>query len=165
MLTVCKTMGSAQKEQPLSRRASRATRRCNRSSRPASLEPKRSLLCQRPLTLLPPHRSNLTHALQYRVQRVRSRGRLRARSHPQGDDDHQTRVRCHPIVFAFLCQRPLTALSTHPVLMLTVSRETGSAPKEELLSPRDSRATPRCNRWSRLAPLEPKSVRFCVSAL
>ena len=30
--------------------------------------PKCSLLCQRPLTLLPSPRSNLTHALQYRVQ-------------------------------------------------------------------------------------------------
>ena len=44
------------------------------------------------------HRPNL----QYRVEQDWRHGRLRARSHPQQDDDHQTRVRCHPRVFAFV---------------------------------------------------------------
>ena len=50
------------------------------------------------------------------------------------------------------CQRPLTALLSSapaPAPMLAVSRKTDSALKEQPLSPRDSRATPRCNRWSR----------------
>ena len=54
------------------------------------------LLCHCPLTLLPSHRSNLTHALQYRVQQHRKHGRLRACSHPEGDNDLQPRVRRHP---------------------------------------------------------------------
>ena len=38
-------------------------------------------------TPIPSHRSNLTHALQYRVQQHRRHGRLRACSHPEGDND------------------------------------------------------------------------------
>ena len=48
------------------------------------------------------HRPNLTHALQYRVEPDWRHGRLRARSHPQQDEDHQTRVRRRPRVFAFV---------------------------------------------------------------
>jgi len=48
------------------------------------------------------------------------------------------------------CQRPLTPLSTHLCShMLAVSRKTIYSLKEEPLSPRASRATPRCNRLSR----------------
>ena len=54
-----------------------------------------------PLTLLPSHRSNLTHALQYRAQQDQRQGRLRARGHPQGDDDLQPQVRRHPIECSF----------------------------------------------------------------
>ena len=66
-----------------------------------------------PLPLLPSHRSNLTHALQYWVQQDRRQGRLRARSHPQGDDDLQPQVRRHPIVVFLFCQPPLTRLLSH----------------------------------------------------
>ena len=84
-----------------------------------------SLLCQRPLTLLPSHRSNLTHALQYWVQQDRRQGRLRARSHPQGDDDLQPQVRRHPIVVFLFCQRPLTRLLSHTVPILPLARSLG----------------------------------------
>ena len=48
------------------------------------------------------------------------------------------------------CQRPLTLSSAPPPApMLAVCESTTSVPKEELLSPRASRATPRCDRSSR----------------
>ena len=55
---VSRTTGSVPKEEPLSRRVSGATRRCNRSSKPSGpLKPALKCLpwCQRPLTLLSTH--------------------------------------------------------------------------------------------------------------
>ena len=52
-------------------------------------------------THLPSHCAP-THPSQYREQPHRSRGRRRARSRPQGDDDLQPQVCRDPIVFAFL---------------------------------------------------------------
>ena len=56
----------------------------------------RLLLCQRPLTRLY-HLSHPAHRLQYRGQCHRSRGHLRARCHPQGDNDLHPEVHRHPI--------------------------------------------------------------------
>ena len=165
MLAVCKTMGSAQKEQPLSRRASRATRRCNRSSRPAPLEPKRSLFCQRPLTRLLLHHPQPTHRSQSRGQLHRSRGRLRARCRPQGDADHQPRVRLNlepALECSLLCQRPLTLLTTSHTPLLAVCEATGLVPREQPLSPRASRATRRCDRWSGLLGARPRAPSICL---
>ena len=50
-------------------------------------------LCQRPLTRLLSHHPHPTPRSQSRRQRHRNRGRLRARCRPQGDEDHQPRVR------------------------------------------------------------------------
>ena len=60
------------------------------------------LLCQRPLTRLLSHRSYPAPRLQYWGQRHRSRGRLRARRHPQGDADHHPGVSHRPRLFAFV---------------------------------------------------------------
>ena len=64
--------------------------------------PKCLLSCQRPLTRLLSHRSHPAPRLQYWGQRHRSRGRLRARRHPQGDADHSALVRRRPRVFALV---------------------------------------------------------------
>jgi hypothetical protein len=91
---------SVQKEQLLSWTASRATRRCKCSSRlrGARTGPKCSPLCQRPLTRLLSHHPHPTPCSQSRRKRHRIRGRLCARGHPQGDADHQLRVRRRPSV-------------------------------------------------------------------
>ena len=104
MLAVSRKTDSALKEEPLSPRDSRATPRCNRWSRPLGTQtsPRVFAIVSAPAdTHLPSHCAP-THPLQYPAQRHRRRGRRRARSHPQGDDDLQPRVRRHPIVFAFL---------------------------------------------------------------
>ena len=94
MLAVSRGTASVPKVESLSLRASRATPRCNHSSSLA-LEPapECSLPCQRPLTRLLSHRSRSAPRLQSRLERDQSRGRLRARRHPQGDSDHQPEVR------------------------------------------------------------------------
>ena len=48
-----------------------------------------------------------------------------------------------------LCQRPLTLLTTSHTPLLAVCEITSSVPREQPLSPRASRATRRCNCWSR----------------
>ena len=68
VLAVCDSTTSVPKEEPLSRRASRATRRCNRSSKPpasrtSSCECSLSLWCQRPLTQLTHPPPNPTFAV------------------------------------------------------------------------------------------------------
>ena len=70
------------------------------------------LLCQRPLTCLltlPP-----PIPLQSRGKWHRAQGRLRARCYPQGDTDHQPRVRRRPRVFAFVSAPIDTLVSTAP---------------------------------------------------
>jgi hypothetical protein len=62
------------------------------------------------LTRLLSHRSHPALRLQYLGQRHRSRGRCRARRHPQRDADPRAQVRRHP---SLSCQRPLTRLTTH----------------------------------------------------
>ena len=47
------------------------------------------------------------------------------------------------------CQRPLTLSAPASAPVLAVCKATGSVPKQQLLSPRASRATSRCNRSSR----------------
>ena len=64
--------------------------------------PKCLPLCQRPMTRLLSHRPHPDPRLQYRAQRHRSRGRLRARRHPQGDADHHPGVSHRPRLFAFV---------------------------------------------------------------
>ena len=56
-----------------------------------------------------------THPLQSRGQYNPSRGRLSARCRPQGDDDHQPRVRRGPECSPF-CQRPSPPTSAPPFL-------------------------------------------------
>jgi hypothetical protein len=46
-------------------------------------------------------------------------------------------------------QRPLTLLTTSHTPLLAVCERTSSVPREQPLSPRASRATRRCNYWSR----------------
>ena len=60
------------------------------------------LSCQCPLTRLLSHQSHPAPRLQYCGQPHRRRGRLRARSHPQGDTDHHPEVSHRPRVFAFV---------------------------------------------------------------
>jgi len=57
-----------------------------------------------------------------------------------------TSLRSLKYATTFPCQRPLTALTAHAsASVLAVSHKTASAPRESPLSPRASRATPRCN--------------------
>ena len=76
--------------------------------------PKCLPLCQRPMTRLLSHRPHPDPRLQYRAQRHRSRGRLRARRHPQGHADHHPGVSHRPRLFAFVSApidtRPLCAV-------------------------------------------------------
>ena len=74
--------------------------------------PECSLSRQRPLTCLltlPP-----PIPLQSRGKQHRAQGRLRARCYPQGDTDHQPRVRRRPRVFAFVSAPIDTLVSTAP---------------------------------------------------
>ena len=63
-------------------------------------------------THLPSHCAP-THPSQYREQPNRSRGRLRARRHPQGDADHHPGVSHRPRVFAFVSAPVDTCLVSH----------------------------------------------------
>ena len=62
----------------------------------AAATPKCLLSCQRPLTRLHSHRSHPAPRSQSLQQRHWRQGRLRARCHPQQDEDHQPEVRCRP---------------------------------------------------------------------
>ena len=84
---------------PLSPRPSRVTPRCNRSCKPPGVfepAPECLLSCQRPLTRLHSHRSHPAPRSQSLQQRHWRQGRLRARCHPQRDEDHRPQVRCRP---------------------------------------------------------------------
>ena len=90
-----------------------------------------------PLTAAPTHLPS-----QYPGQRRRRQGRLRARCHPQGDDDLQPRVRrCTPKWLLF-CQPPLTrtcSLTVPPHPSLAVSGTTTSETRAPPLSRPSSR--------------------------
>jgi hypothetical protein len=125
--------------------------------------PKCLPFCQRPLTRLLSHYPHPTPRSQSPRQHNRRPGRLRARCRPQGDEDHPSRVRCCPIVFAFVhCQRPLThapAISLPP--SLTVSDSMTSEPRAPPRSPPSSRIR-RSPTWS--AP-PPECSRLCQCPL
>jgi hypothetical protein len=108
------------------------------------------LFCQCPLTRLLSHHPHPTSRSQSRSQLDRRPGRLRARCHPQRDDDHPSRVRCCPIVFAFVhCQHPLTL----PLPTFAAWATTSSAASISwATAPTPPRASPSCARHLREAP-------------
>jgi len=93
-LTVSTATTSEPRAPPRSPPSSRQRRSLTWSAPP----PECSLSCQRPLTCLLSHHSHPTPRSQSLQQQHRSRGRLRARRHPQGDAAHQLRVRRRPSV-------------------------------------------------------------------
>jgi len=99
------------------------------------------------LSLSPPH----TPRSQSARQHDRRPRRLRARCHPQGDDDHPSRVRCCPIVFAFVhCQRPLTLCHSPPIAAWATTSSAASTTMATAPSPR--RVSLSCVMGSRGAP-------------
>ena len=68
------------------------------------------------MTRLLSHRSHPAPRLQYWGQRHRSRGRLRARRHPQGDADHHPGVSHRPRLFAFV-SAPIDTHASTPALL------------------------------------------------
>ena len=65
---------------------------------------------------MPSYSAPGTHPSQYRNKLHRRRGRLRARGHPQGDDDLRPQVRRRPMVFAFL-SAPVDRAALSPSLL------------------------------------------------
>ena len=77
---------------------------------------------------------------QARGQQYRSRGRLRARCRPQGDEDRRAQVRLAPpeCVFAFMSTPVEHFLAPASTPVLAVCGATRSVQKEQLLSRRPS---------------------------
>ena len=154
LLAVCEATASVPREQPLSPRASRATRRCNRSSRPLGARtraPECLPLCQRPLTLVMSHRPHPFPCCSLSHNNLTNVGQDMSGLLKLVEILPQTKIEsleCAPAPkCSAFCQRPLTrSLSHHLCSTLcavsVITRSEPRAPPRSLPSSRRRRSPP-----------------------
>ena len=168
MLAVCTAPTSALMEAPLSPKASRATRRCNRCSRPlgAQTSPRVFAFLSAPLDT-PQHPSLLPCSQSVR-QPPRPRGRARSCRGPQGQH-HAAKAQVGRMTLkpapgrSLFCQRPLTLLPSHRPQPYPCFAVSGGTRSETRAPPRLLPFSKRRESPSSSAP-PPDSVRLSVSA-